>query len=126
MTSSRPTSVKLAVGCLVVSLAVSAITPKRPRAHFLWVEIAAYIFTFFFFFFLGFMIYRRKNWARWIYAVYAVIWLAWFVVTVPLRMDMPLARFIPQVVEFILWTFAVIMLFVPAANNWFRKAKGSA
>lgn len=125
MTSSRPNSVNLAVGCLVLTFAISVTTQKPARAHPAWAFFAAYLIVSFLFLFLGFMICRRKNWARWIYAVYTVIWLMWFVVTVPLRMDMPLARFIPQVVEFILSTAAVIMLFVPAANNWFKKAKGS-
>jgi hypothetical protein len=126
MNSSRPTPVKLAIGCLVVIVAISLTTQKPPSARSTWIFITAFIFTCFFFLVLGFMIYRRKNWARWTFAVYSVIWLVWFVVTVRLRMDMPLARFIPQVVEFILLTCGVIMLFVPAANNWFRKARESA
>jgi len=122
----RPTSVKIAVGCSVaiIVIALTGLLTQRPSIlHFTLINIAAFIFTFCFFSFLALMIYRRRNWARWIYSVYTVFWLVWFVITIPIRMDMPLVRFITQVVEFILSTCAVIMLFVPAANNWFKKPK---
>jgi hypothetical protein len=125
MNSSRPNSVKLAICCLAISFAISLIQ-AFVRADFKTGGFAYQIFGFFIVLFLVFMIYRRKNWARWIYAGCLVIWLVTLVVHLRFLTELTIVHGILLAVQLILWTTAAFMLFVPAANNWFRIPKESA
>jgi hypothetical protein len=96
------------------------------RADFKSSGFAYEILGFFIVLFLAFMVYSRKNWARWILAACAVFWFVSlalhfrFVVELTIVSDFLLAA------QLILWMAAVFLLFVPAANDWFRTHDESA
>ncbi len=84
-------------------------------------------FGFVIFCFLGFMIYRRKAWARWILAGVAALWAA----SLALHLRQLIAHIttlnrVALVLQLVLWVVAILMLFAPTANEWFRPRKESA
>src|SRR5208283_2899061 len=91
----------------------SETTPRNPRN-------VGYIFGFLLALFLVYMIYRRKNWARWIYAGCVVIWLVTLVVHLRFLTRLNIIGGLLLAVQLALWWAAAFMLFVPAANDWFR------
>ena len=119
MNSSRPNSVKLAIGCLVISFADSLVEALT-RPHFGKNGFAHELFGFFIVLFLVVMIYRRKNWARWTYAGCLAIWLAAIIARPQDITSLNIAGRLLFAAQLILWLAAAFMLFAPAANNWFR------
>jgi len=72
------------------------------------------------------MIYQRKNWARWIFAGCAVVWLASLALNLRFGAELTIIDGLLLVAQLILWAIAVFMLFIPAANDWFRTHDESA
>jgi peptidoglycan/LPS O-acetylase OafA/YrhL len=125
MNTSRPNSVKLAIGCLASSFVISLVQ-TLVRADFRPSGFAFEMFGFFIALFLVFMIYRRKNWARWILAGCAVVWFASLALHFRFVAELTIVRDFLLVAQLILWAVAVFLLFVPAANDWFRTHDESA
>jgi hypothetical protein len=125
MSSSRPNSVKVAIRCLAVSFAIS-LAQKLGNADFKRSGFAYYIFGLLIALFLVFMIYQRKNWARWIYAGFVIIWLVTLVVDLRSLAGLSIIGGFLLAAQLALWLAAAFMLFVPAANDWYRKPKMSA
>jgi hypothetical protein len=120
MNKPRPNSVKMAIGCLIVSCVIASIQALLKISKS---EVYPYkydILGFFIMCFLIFMIYRCKNWARWLYAGFIALWLVGLVAHIKSVAEYTNSREILLIVHLILGVTAVFMLFTHASNVWFR------
>jgi hypothetical protein len=125
MKIARPHSVKLALGCLAISISLSLIS-TLVTVGFTSSRFAYQIFGLGLVLLLAVMIYRCKNWARWIFAGCAVAWLVALLTHVRALMGMSILSGLVLAVQLMLWAAMVVLLFSPAANEWFRTQKQSA
>lgn len=124
MNKARPNSVKIAVGCLVVSYGSDSIQTVL-RIH--WPDFHPYIvgvFELLIGWFLVIMIYQCKNWARWLYAALTAVGLLMLAVHFNYRVTSG-PSFL-WLLYLILSLTAAIMLFTPTSNDWFKTHGKSA
>jgi len=124
MNKARPNSVKIAVGCLVVSLGSDSI---QTVLRINWSDFHPYIigvFTLLISWLLVIMIYQRKNWARWLYAALTAAGL--LMLPVHFKSWVTGAALSLWLLYLILSLTAAIMLFTPTSNDWFKTYGKSA
>jgi peptidoglycan/LPS O-acetylase OafA/YrhL len=124
MNNLRPNSVKIAVGCLLVSYGSESIQRVLKTN---WSDFHSYIVGvvgLLIGWFLVVMIYQRKNWARWLYAALTAAGLLMLPVHFNSRVT-GTASFL-WLLYLILSLTAAIMLFTPTSNDWFKTHRKSA
>jgi peptidoglycan/LPS O-acetylase OafA/YrhL len=124
MNKARPNSVKIAVGCLVVSYGSDSI---QTALRINWSDFHPYIvgvFGLLIGWLLVIMIYQRKTWARWLYAGFTAAGLLMLAAHFNYRVN-GVTSFL-WLLYLILSLTAAIMLFTPTSNDWFKTHGKSA
>jgi peptidoglycan/LPS O-acetylase OafA/YrhL len=124
MKNSRPNSVKIAIGCLLVSYGSESIqrvlNANWSDFHSYSVRVASLLIGWF----LVVMIYQCKNWARWLYAGFTALGL--LMLAVHFNNQGTGVASLLWFLYLILSLTAAIMLFTPASNEWFKTHGKSA
>lgn len=118
----RPDSVKLAIGSLAASIVVSWLQTFAEN-HFTREVLYFQLFQSVIGLFFMSMLFERKRWVRWIIATFALIWFATLVFHFRFVIEATIVQRLLLGVQLIIWTTLPIMLFMPEANEWFRKPK---
>jgi hypothetical protein len=82
-------------------------------------------FTFAIMFFLAYKIWRGRNWSRIIFSVLFILGIYPAILLMPAEAERSIAVVIGSVIQTTMQVAAIILMYMPASNNWFKSVKAA-
>ena|ERR1700733_4069044 len=122
MKSPRPSSLKVAIGCIIASYVISTVGLLTSLNLSDWGNVIQIIIVSIAECAIVFGIYVRKNWVRWLFVATIAIWLVTLAAHRLSGQDhFHGIRLLLLALNLTLSVVSVILLFYPESNDWFRK-----